>query len=607
MILHRLYELAERQNLLSDPAFEDLPIPYVLVLSEEGKYLGLSERRGEVDAVRKKGGAKKGAPPKPKRDKGKLLSVPKAHGNTANKGFARFFADTLARVLPVTEDEKSARSRETFWQQIDQAATETADPALAAVRTFEQCMQEDEALRRRVQAELAATRPDAGDRCTFAWHPHGGATIVQHEPIRAWFRQFYARATGERQQQSPRGVCQITREFGPFASSHTTKIAGVPKGIASGVALVSNDKAAFESYGLDGAVNAGIGYRAAEGYARALNELIARRLFPGHPTSLRVGDTLFVFWARQGEDLDDLNCLERAEPAEVERLLNSPYRGEATRTVEAGQLYCLCLSGNSARAIVRSYLEVPLEQVRQRLIAWFRGLRIANDTIAAGGQVTGAFPLWMLAQATVREGDEIAPGLPDLLLRTALEGRSVPDHVLAACLQRLRVETSSMRPARMALIRLILNRGPSCGELEMPEQLDRQAPDPSSAYACGRLLAFLARCQDPRSFGAEAPLLQRYYGAASTAPQSVFPLLLRLNRHHLAGIRDENAGFAYNLEAELEERLASFRNGPSGPDFPALLSLAQQGQFALGFYHQRADYRKQSAERKAAEQAASSQ
>ena len=124
----------------------------------------------------------------------------------------------------------------------------------------------------------------------------------------------------------------------------------------------------------------------------------------------------------------------------------------------------------------------------------------------------------------------------------------------------------------------------------------------SLGYACGQLLAFLARCQSPRDFGAGAQVLERYFGSASTAPRSVFPVLLRLNRHHLRKVRDDNVGFGLNLEEELETQLAAFRPTAAGsPDFPAVLSLPEQGRFALGFYHQRAEYRAASAERKAAQ------
>lgn len=139
----------------------------------------------------------------------------------------------------------------------------------------------------------------------------------------------------------------------------------------------------------------------------------------------------------------------------------------------------------------------------------------------------------------------------------------------------------------------------------MTESLNPEAESTSPGYACGRLLACLARCQHPRSFGAEAQILERYFASASTTPRFVFPVLLRLNRHHVRKLREEYAGLATSLEKELEERIAPFRPGPGGdPDFPAVLSLHEQGRFALGYYQQRAAYRAASAQRKAAEAAA---
>ncbi len=115
----------------------------------------------------------------------------------------------------------------------------------------------------------------------------------------------------------------------------------------------------------------------------------------------------------------------------------------------------------------------------------------------------------------------------------------------------------------------------------------------------------LARCQSPKDFGTTAQVLERFFGAASTAPRSVFPLLLRLNRHHMKKVRDDNPGFAFNLERELEARPRPLQSSDAcDPDFPALLGLPEQGRFALGFYHQRAAYRAESAERKAAHDAA---
>ncbi len=264
MILRRLYELAQREGLLDDPAFETRAIPFVVQFAPDGSYLSIHDRRSLIEQKV----ATKATPAKPKRDKGKELSVPRPHGNTANPGFACFFADTLQRVLPVDETPKSAKSRETFWCQIDEAATATNDPALTAAASFGRALASDSQLAERIRADVERLKPSAGDRCTFAWHPDAGQTILEREPVRAWYRTYFQSLSDKRGAAGSQGLCQITGEVGPVPRSHATKITGIPDGLASGVSLVSYDKTAFESYGLDGAANAGIGYLAAEGYAR---------------------------------------------------------------------------------------------------------------------------------------------------------------------------------------------------------------------------------------------------------------------------------------------------------------------------------------------------
>ena len=88
---------------------------------------------------------------------------------------------------------------------------------------------------------------------------------------------------------------------------------------------------------------------------------------------------------------------------------------------------------------------------------------------------------------------------------------------------------------RMALLRTILNRNRKEGEPMIEPQIF-ETNDP--AYNCGRLLAVLGKAQQKaHEYKLEGPgVAERYFGTASTAPSSVFPLLIRLNRHHLSKI-----------------------------------------------------------------------
>jgi hypothetical protein len=72
----------------------------------------------------------------------------------------------------------------------------------------------------------------------------------------------------------------------------------------------------------------------------------------------------------------------------------------------------------------------------------------------------------------------------------------------------------------------------------------------------------------------------------------VFPLLIRLNRHHLNAIgkSDKYKGHERFLEASIQDIMALFRpgEGKQPPGFPRVLNLQAQGRFALGFYQQQA-------------------
>lgn len=101
----------------------------------------------------------------------------------------------------------------------------------------------------------------------------------------------------------------------------------------------------------------------------------------------------------------------------------------------------------------------------------------------------------------------------------------------------------------------------------------------NSGYLLGRLFAVLERAQEHANPDINATIRDRFYGAASSTPVAVFPHLLKLKNHHIAKL--ENRGLAINLEKQIGEIMAGL------DDFPPHLSLADQGRFAVGYYHQR--------------------
>lgn len=580
MILKRLYELALRDNLLADPSFENQPVPFVIELDESG---GL---RGEGIA-----------------EHAKPMPVPRPHGNTASQGFARCFVDTIPRVLPMSydlakdsEDKRAAesakrgRSRETFWRQIDQAAEETDDPGLRAVQAFGRRLREDPEMVANLEKALESRRAKATDRCTFAYSPDMGRTIVEREAVRQWYREFYRQYTGGKQEAGPTGLCQVTGRVGPIPTTHPIKV-NIPGGMSVGVALVSYDKAAFESYGMVGTANASIGYEAADGYGVALKALIQDRR-----SSLRVGETLFLFWTRLPEPIDFLEWFDAPQAEAVAKLIDAPKAGDPGRTsADVNDFYCLVLSGNAARAVVRDYLEERLPRVRENVGAWFRDLKIASTNRDDFGHPIATFSLRSLAASmtAARAGSQPDwPRINDLvphLMSAALKCEPLPDGILASCLHRLRAEGSKgFRPARMALIKLCLIRR----RITVTEKLNPAEPNP--AYICGELLEVFDEIQRAALGKVNATVVDRFYGGFSTAPQSSLGRLFANAQNHLRALRSMKEGLATALENRLALVASRLGDVPEGQ-----LGLADQARFALGYYHAKADRLERIAEAKA--------
>ena len=118
-----------------------------------------------------------------------------------------------------------------------------------------------------------------------------------------------------------------------------------------------------------------------------------------------------------------------------------------------------------------------------------------------------------------------------------------------------------------------------------------------SGYLCGRLLAILDKIHleaHKGSGGTNSSPANRAYSAASTTPALIFPQLCKLTRYHLNKV---GGGWANCLEHGYEAESGEFveglkqvvaqLQGSSGCSFPNILSLEQQGRFAIGFYFER--------------------
>ncbi len=402
-------------------------------------------------------------------------------------------------------------------------------------------------------------------------------------------------------------TCLVTGKFGPVEQRLPGKIKGIPKkskGEPALKTLVSAQGSAFSSYGLENSLTSPISRDAAERFTKALNQLLSDK-----QTRLYIGNTVYVFWTREETEFDIISYLDEPNTELVSKLLNSPRSGSPIHQINRNNFYAVALSASGARAVVRDWLETTIPSVEDNLRHWFSNQKIVD----AYGDVAWPLSVNALAKSTLRPrkdkndaNKELHSNTCTSLLQAALAKSPFPNDLLIKVVQRCKVGTTNLGNDRRdfvtypqaALIKLILtNQG-----VAMSEALDTNLKLNSNdqlAYQCGRLLAELEAIQQAAQGRINATLVDRFYGAASSTPNSAFAPLLTNVRAHLSKLRKTKAGTWQAKEQVLEDILGYFKQASTVAKLPATLTVKQQGIFALGFYHQRAHNR---AEAKAAKE-----
>ena len=386
-------------------------------------------------------------------------------------------------------------------------------------------------------------------------------------------------------------------------------ISGVPDG-GGWCPLASFDKAPSQSYGL-GALTVAMRLDVAERASAALNYLLRN---PN--THLRLRDTVAVFWAVPADsakkslaDIGFAAALATPDTLEVRDFLRGIWGAGIAASVSDDRFYCALLSSPQSRITVRSWHTDTLPAAQEHIRQWMEAggvYRLAWDTAARRSTKDDFSPvsIMQLADATVRKSKETKPTKSTYteLFLSAFQGNPLSHKLFTAALQRQSVELATgcnktITPAifeerfraRTALIQLYFSTNKK-GD-SMPDNHDVEA---NAGYLCGRLLAILDKIHiaaHKDSGGTNSSPANRSYAAASTTPALIFPQLCSLVRVHLNKI---GGGWANRLEYGNPDQgfdglaaVCAKLRATSGNQFPRMLSLEDQGRFAIGFYYER--------------------
>lgn len=319
-------------------------------------------------------------------------------------------------------------------------------------------------------------------------------------------------------------------------------------------------------------------------YTTALNYLLR----VGSSQKLLVGEDTFVFWAEKPDPAEELIAdwlqPDPDDPARgtiaVETLCKAPKTGVRPFDDDYTRFFVLGLAPNNARLSVRLWNASTVRELAANIRRHFDDLAIVRPP-----HEPEYLPLLRLLKATAAQGksENIPPPLAGEVLRAILAGTPYPQTLLVAALQRIRAEQGAVNYVRAALIKAVLVRNarfnhPAKQEVDVP--LDPQ--NPNIGYRLGRLFAVLERAQALASGDLNATIRDRFYGAASATPVTVFPYLLnKLAPHHLNKLAIGQKIWLENLIGQILEAVTQF---------PPHLNLDDQGRFAIGYYHQRQDF-----------------
>lgn len=381
-------------------------------------------------------------------------------------------------------------------------------------------------------------------------------------------------------------ICLITGETKTKVARLHSKVKGVRGGQTQGGALISFNLPSFNSYGKKQNYNSPISQSTAFAYTTALNLLLGR----DSKNKISVADTTIVFWTeKKTEDVnpEEMFAFLVAQTKDednpdkgvqvIESFINSVFTGQIS-SEKTNHFYVLGLAPNAARISVRFWKAPSVEDFGYNIKKHFDDFEIVHGP--KEHKYLSLYPI-LSSTALSYKMDNVPPNLAGAVIESIIDGRPYPRTLMQQCVRRIRAEQYVNR-TRAAVLKAYLNRFNKIhnkNEKEITMGLDPK--NTNVAYRIGRLFAVLEKIQEEANPGINATRRDRYYGAASSSPITVFPRLLSLKNSHLKKL---SAGRKIYFERMIGDVVAEISS------FPTNLALNDQAHFAVGYYHQRQEF-----------------
>lgn len=553
-MLEKLAEYAVREHPVRS-GFTTKRIKWQIELDAQGRFLGAIEL-GNAGDRKNLGYEFRGVPEFPQNE---MQSGGKAHPLVESLNVVALLGKTPGD--PISDKD---RAKHDYFVRLLEELGETLPEATTAARTLA-----DEEAIERMRRALEALKAKSSDKATVAV---AGRRLLEDPRAAEWWTLRRAGGGGE----GGSALCLVTGEpTEPLATHPKISGLGAVGGLAIGSSLISFDKGAFTSYGLDQSANAAVSEEAAMRYRAGLNEIVGngKKLGPvivGHWYSGSVpaeDDPLDRLFEGEADEMNRIDAKVRAQ-----KLLSAFETGESSGLGDY-RYYVLSLSGAAGRVMLRDWDEGRFEDLARAVDQWFKDLSI----VTPGGGLIRPPKFLAVAASTVREIDDLEAPALTALWHSARHCSKIPRAARNGALHRTRIDIldNQIRPIRMGLLKAYAIRN-LAQETLMKPYLNPEHP--AKAYQAGRLMAVLANLQYAALGDVNSNVVQRFYPAASATPALVFGRLVRQSHFHLGKLKPGKARYFERRIADIWGRICN--------NLPNTFSLQDQTLFALGYYQQ---------------------
>ena len=396
----------------------------------------------------------------------------------------------------------------------------------------------------------------------------------------AVIREAWQRYRDGADEDAVRMQCLVTGREDEIPATHPA-IKGVWDAQSRGAALVSFNAPAFCSYGREQNYNAPVGKYAAFAYTAALNHLLADR-----DNVQVIGNTTIVCWAEGADPVYPDTFMAFMSGNMPSTISNNALRA-ALKNLAKGlpceelgvdpnrTFYILGLAPNAARLSVRFFLRDSFGRLMRNVNDHYERLEIVKPAYAKPGVLS----LWALLRETVRDPKKQvpSPAMAGATARAVFSGGLYPASLLEAVMLRIRAERN-ITWGRAAIIKAYYLKNPhkDCPEEVLTVSLNEASTN--IPYTLGRLFSVYEAAQQAANPGINTTIKDKYFNSAAAMPASIFPVLNNLYQKHLRKLETGQRVYF--------DKQVSALKGVLSESYPTRMTLAQQGAFDLGYYHQ---------------------